>query len=195
LQISSSGKFPIISISQKPIDFGENICVGEIGASNVNVYKQILVGAKAAKTKYVFCCEDDSMYNEEHFAYRPPSNAFCYNLERWNVSYTFFFHRRMRPGMCMCVAPTELMVSTLELRLATYPDGPKNMGFGEPGRYEWNLNLPTVELVKFRTKSPTLTFHHRPSLGGRRGLLRSDIVVEELAPWGKAVDLWREVHG
>ena len=31
-------KIPIISISQKPITFGMNSCVGEIGASAYNVY-------------------------------------------------------------------------------------------------------------------------------------------------------------
>jgi len=27
---------PIISVSQKPIDFGQNICVGNVGVSNQN---------------------------------------------------------------------------------------------------------------------------------------------------------------
>ena len=36
---AAQGK-PIISVSQKPIDFGENICVGEIGRSHLNLYKQ-----------------------------------------------------------------------------------------------------------------------------------------------------------
>ena len=36
--LESAGDFPIISVSQKPMDFGENICVGEIGVNFRNIY-------------------------------------------------------------------------------------------------------------------------------------------------------------
>ena len=81
------GDTPLISVSQKPIDFGENICVGEIGASNYNVYFQILKGAKAAKTRYVMMAEDDTLYPPEHFLQRPPVGSFAYNLNRWTVRH------------------------------------------------------------------------------------------------------------
>ena len=38
----------IITITQKPTQWCRNICVGEIGASIYNVYRQIMIGAKAA---------------------------------------------------------------------------------------------------------------------------------------------------
>ena len=51
--IRAIGQTPLISVSHKPMDFGENICVGDIGRSVYNIYKQVLIGARAAKTKYV----------------------------------------------------------------------------------------------------------------------------------------------
>ena len=95
---------PIISISHKPINFGKNICVGEIGSSPYNIYKQILIGAQQVKTNFLICHEDDSLYNLEHFQYRPPKDTFAYNINRWNVDRRFYFYRA-RQGMCMCIAP------------------------------------------------------------------------------------------
>src|SRR3990167_3601524 len=58
---------PIVSVSQKPLDFGDNICVGDIGHTYFNIYRQMLTGAKAARTKYVALAEDDTLYSPEHF--------------------------------------------------------------------------------------------------------------------------------
>ena len=49
----TKAQFPLVSVSQKPLNFGENICVGSIGKSYYNCYKQIFTGAKAVKTKYI----------------------------------------------------------------------------------------------------------------------------------------------
>jgi hypothetical protein len=51
--LKEAGDIPIVSVSQKPMDFGKNICVGEIGRSWMSLYKQQLEGLKANKTKYV----------------------------------------------------------------------------------------------------------------------------------------------
>jgi hypothetical protein len=49
----------IISVSQKPIDFARNICVGDIGRSHHSLFFQVLTGVKAAKTKYIALAEHD----------------------------------------------------------------------------------------------------------------------------------------
>ena len=84
---------PIISVSQKPLDFGHNICVGDIGQSYYNCYKQILIGAKAAQTDFVICAEDDTLYTPEHFLHRPASNAFCYNKNMFYLEDEKFWHK------------------------------------------------------------------------------------------------------
>ena len=191
---------PIVSISHKPMVLGKNICVGDIGISSWNIYYQILLGAKEAATKYVACCEDDSLYVPEHFEYRPKEDEFAYNVHRWNVNPMSYFYKRNRPGMCMCIAPTDLMVKTLETRFEKYTKEEysgieKIPFFGEPGRYEIMLGLPVVKRVHFTTELPTLTFNHRPSYGGVRRLLPTDTVKEELPHWGRASDLWKGIYG
>ena len=192
-----SFELPIISVSQKPLDFGRNICVGDIGVSIYNIYKQVLIGAKSADSEYVACCEDDALYNVEHFSHRPKMDSFSYNLNRWNVNEDLFFHRN-RVNMSMCVAPRELMVETLEKRFEKYPhslirEKGELIGFGEPGRSEAKLGLPEVKMEIFNTSIPTLVFNHRPSVGGVRRLLRKDTVKKELPYWGNANDLWERM--
>ena len=192
----TENKIPIISISQKPITFGMNSCVGEIGASAYNVYFQILVGAYLAQTKYVACCEDDTLYSKEHFTVRPEDDFFFYNINRWILEEFGLFRYRNRTTMCACIAPTGLMISTLEERFKKYPKDPcTGLAFGEPGRVEPRLRLPVPHMFYFRTQEPILTFNHRHGLGNPRKASELDIMQPELHPWGNASTLWREIHG
>lgn len=195
-----AGDIPIISVSHKPIDFGNNICLGDIGISVYNIYKQIFIGAQQAKTKYVICCEDDCIYTPEHFDYIPPDDIFYYNENNWVVdpNYGFFWHRG--GNMSNCIANTKLLVDTLELRFQKFPDfmpREKCSGFSEPGRHEHYLGLPIVKMQLFKTIIPTLTFNHRPSCGGMRKLMnyQKGTVTEVIEPWGRGKDLWETIHG
>jgi len=190
---------PIISVSHKPMDYGENICIPDLEYSIYNIYVQILVGCKAAKTRYIMCQEDDALYNLEHFSHRPPDDTFAYNLNRWIIDNDIFFHRN-RANMSMCMAPTALMIETLETRFEKFPNVMSRAemgavgGFGEPGRLEARMGLPPVKLEVFNTINPTLVFNHRPSVGGIRKVTNRDIVRNNLDPWGNAIDLWVKMY-
>jgi hypothetical protein len=173
------------------MDFGENICVSGMEVSAYSVYKQILMGAKQAKTKYVACCEDDALYVPEHFEHIPPDDTFHYNVNRWSVTRDFYYYRQRRL-MSMCIVSTQLMIDTLETRFAKYSECCSH--FGEPGRFEHKLGLPSVKIGSFRTEIPTLTFVHRPSLGGKRKLLPVDIIKKELPYWGSSQELWDRIY-
>lgn len=187
--LDSSGGIPIISISHKPIQFGENICV-DLPVSVYSIYKQILIGAKKATTKYVVCCEDDALYVPEHFCKELPDNAFFYNVSRWSITPNLYFFRHRRL-MSMCIASRQLMIDTLEARFQKYPDNSVVIPhLGEPGKRESRMGLPTVSIGSFSTEIPTITFNHNKNIGGRRR--QSGAVEEELPYWGSAKDLWRK---
>lgn len=42
--LKNKGNLPLISVSQKPIDFGKNIVVGDHGASGFNMFRQPIYG-------------------------------------------------------------------------------------------------------------------------------------------------------
>ena len=65
------GNFPLISVSQKPIDFGKNICVGDVGANDWNLYRQIQIGCQAATTDFVASAEADNLYPPDYLNINP----------------------------------------------------------------------------------------------------------------------------
>jgi hypothetical protein len=73
--LQSAGGIPIISVTQKPLDFGRNICVGtEVGISDLNAFRQYQIGVMEAKTKYVCPIEADVVYPPEYFQVVPESD-------------------------------------------------------------------------------------------------------------------------
>jgi hypothetical protein len=138
---------PIISVSQKPIELGTNICVGEIGSSWLNIYKQLLIGTEAAKTKYVATAEHDCLYVQEHYDFIPPrDDTFYYNenvyLVEWggnhpelNGMYSTYWEERRALSQMIC--NRELLIETLKRRLSILDGDDKLAGqivfAGEPG--------------------------------------------------------------
>jgi len=83
---NNKGKYPIISVSRKPIDFGKNICVGEIPICDVSAFKQLLAGLLAAETKFCIAAESDVLYPPEYFNFIPPTDRDAY---RYNNLWMF----------------------------------------------------------------------------------------------------------
>ena len=184
---------PIVSVSFKPMSFGDNICIGEQEPSIFQLYRQVLIAAEMSRTKYVACAEDDSLYHESHFHYRPSPGTFGYNNYRWMLDSKGIFYWRRRTVMSMCIAGRDLMVDTLRARFSKHPVRDKSEKyFSEPGKYESRLGLITPPMEPFETKIACLTFNHRPSLGGVRRLHPQDTIKEELEYWGSARELWKK---
>jgi len=125
--IEAAGDIPIISVSQKPIELGTNICVGEIGSNWLSLYKQLLIGAEAATTENICTAEHDCMYTHEHFSWTPPKNdVFYYNLNcylvEWggnhpelNGMYSTYWKRRLALSQMIC--NRELLIKSIKERL------------------------------------------------------------------------------
>ena len=169
---------PIISISQKPIDFGKNICVA-IEPSRRSIHVQILVGAMVCNTKYVALCEDDCLYVAEHFEYEP-KNGFAYNMNQWHLRGNVYFYRGHRAAWT-CIAPKKFLIENTQKRLLEYP-----------GREDIRMKLPTEV---FKTEISIITIRHKNSLDGVPSIPDKYKRVSELPYWGKASELWRKIDG
>ena len=89
LLVESAEGLPIVSVSQEPIDLGENICVGKIGRSWLSLYKQLLEGLKASHTRFVAMAEHDCVYAPSHFRWTPPQDdTFYYNDNMWLAQWS-----------------------------------------------------------------------------------------------------------
>ena len=171
----AAGDIPILSVSQKPLDFGTNICVGDIGRSGSSMEYQVIVGMREIKTKWVIMAEHDCIYSSEHFNWTPPdTDRFWYNDNVWlcqlrhddpekaaayNGMFSYIRHRRVQSQL---IAYTPQLLKATENRygierdpawLMKYPLG----RMGEPGSANFKhtmklLNDPSIEHLRKRIK-------------------------------------------
>jgi hypothetical protein len=193
------GKTPLITVSHKPMNFGENICVGDIGRSQYNIYKQVLIGTREAKTTYVATAEDDMLYSPDHFLYKPQPSVFAYDVNKWSM-YSWYkppiFSYRERRTMTSLTVTRDDLVQTLEERFARWPDPAKIplRYFGEPGRFEGHLKITPLKHERWRSEIPSIMWttveglQTEGYLGTRKK--HADTRVTELPYWGTAEHIY-----
>lgn len=205
--VRAADGMPIISVSQKPISFvsgvdHRNICVGDIGRSHLNIYRQLLIGAREATTPFVATAEDDILYSASHFrTHRPPPTRFAYDLNRWGINTWVkppMFGYRARPVVNQLIAPTSLLIDSLEERFNKFkgvPDEQVPISFwGDPGRYEKQLGVTVREFECFAAPEPSIVFSHEHAFGFlNHGVRKSvgEFPRTELPGWGSAEEIMR----
>lgn len=214
--LKAADGLPIIIVSHKPTYFADregqtkNIVVGDIGRSHLNIYRQILIGAKAAKTPFIATAEDDILYSWEHFHskdYLPPADTFMYDMNKVSL-FTWtkppvFSYRHNRQVINQLIAPRQLVIDALEERFKRVDEllakGKKEEGvikiFGDLGRYERNLGVTIRKTDNFMCTMPSIVFTHEYAYGfqfnhGKRKRL-GDLRILELQGWGRAEEVLR----
>jgi hypothetical protein len=76
--LAKSAGLPIISVSQKPMDFGKNICVGNVDTSGFNMCRQVQIACENTDADYVISAEADCLYSPDYFDFVPPKLDVCY---------------------------------------------------------------------------------------------------------------------
>ncbi len=206
--VKATGDLPIIAVSQKPTTVGDNctnICLGDIGRSHLNIYRQMLVGAKEARTKYIALAEDDILYSYEHFHTEVPraDDIFLYDMNKvslftWTIPVFSFRHDRMVVNQL--IAPRVLFIQALEERFKRVDEllaeGKEEKDiikyWGDLGRYERLLGVTPRRTDTFMCKSPSIVFSHEDAFGflsqGKKKKL-GDLRIVELYEWGRAEDI------
>ncbi|HUW48646.1 MAG TPA: glycosyltransferase, partial [Patescibacteria group bacterium] len=101
----------LVSVSQIPIDFGENVVV-DLERCQLTMFKQILIGLEAIKADIVFLCEHDVLYHPSHFDFTPEKkDIFYYNQNVWKVDaksgQALFYYTKQTSGL---VAYRDLLI-------------------------------------------------------------------------------------
>jgi len=78
---------PIISVTRKPIDLGDNICINETPICYSNSFKQLLIGLEAARTEFCIATESDCLYPPEYFQFVPPLKDQVYRYTNLYVHF------------------------------------------------------------------------------------------------------------
>ena len=174
--MENCGGLPIVSVSQKPIECGKNICVGNVGASYVNVFKQILIGAEAVETEFIFLAEDDFLYPPEFYQFKPTADYYRYG-NTWIVSWRGLY---MAARPANAVVRREFAIRTMTQCLEGFPDWVDSPPVGKPietGKPEF-MNEP----YEIFTGPPVVGFKGKGNLSclGARG----EDKARMLEPWG-----------
>lgn len=88
---------PIVSVTQFPTDFGYNICVGDVGVSGFNMFKQVQIALEHTDAQFVISCEADCLYPPDYFEYQPERDDICYrnsNLYVMPDKRDFYFYKK-----------------------------------------------------------------------------------------------------
>ena len=186
--LENSEGLPIVSVTQKPTDFGLNICVGEVGVSGFNLCRQLLIGCYASKTKYIVSTESDCLYPEDYFKFTPPRDDKCYrNTNTYLMGYgRNVFWKKKEGGTWAQVINREFYIRRLEFLLK--------------GEQKWDANkknfpkekgLPFFEEFEyFETKNPCVSIKTGRGLRRFSHSERNDI--RELPYWGKGLDIYEK---
>jgi len=204
-------RIPLISVSQQPLDFGHNICVGDVGSSSQNAYRQIQVGAMAAKTRFVCTAEADCLYPRDYFLFQPERDDTFYianpvwilfNQTRIitetvikvvEIRKRMFFLKPTGSELAMYVG-TETLIDRIETVLD---------GLGQWGSRSCDgISMPYLLAIRrrfrmrvarterFEVNEPVVSFKTDQNMHRKTGCLLSTR-RESLDPWGSAGDLIR----
>lgn len=197
--LDALGDLPLVSVSKKPIDFGTNICVGDTPRHAANIYRQALIGAKAATTEYIAIAEDDVLYSPAYFKQRSSPGTFAYGVNNWAI-YTWgdpMFTLKAPTGrktFNSLVCERELFIEAMEERFRLWPDDSKITSdiFGEPGRYDRHLGTTPRPTEEFFLNPPNIVFSHQAAMGfaglGTRKRV-GQVRAIEIPYWGRAEDI------
>lgn len=174
---ANKGDSPIISVSQIPMDLGQNVCVGDIGFSYLNEYKQILEGVKLATTDYIITAESDFLYPPEYFQIEPKGkNIYRYD-NIWIMALSdknCKFYQKKRCSEGAQLVKRDYFIEILEKYISN-PDPFHSPYYKQPWFY-------------IHGESPCISFKTGKGMNSRTGL--KDREGSTYLPyWGEACEL------
>jgi hypothetical protein len=184
---AGGGALPIISVTQKPVDFGRNVCVGDVGCCDANAFRQLQIGAEQVDTGWIAVAEADALYPPAYFEWHPDASTQpCVRYEPiyilWNRppgQAGGFWQKEWTEGAQY--VRTEYLLKRLERALA--------------GRPVWSTPADPHPPELFRKRrwgyrtepgAPVISCKTGQGLRWRTGVIRGRSRVPELPYWGAA---------
>lgn len=164
-QILKAG-LPIVSVSHKPMDFGDNyVYKGESGY--LAYHEQILLALQKSTADIVYFCEHDVLYDTSHFAFTPlRKDTYYYDFNFWRVraSDNFAIHYDTHQVNLICGYRSLLLTHYKEkvdrIRASGFT---MRMGF-EPGANKRRERIDDHPAVSYLASRPSLDIRHDTNL-------------------------------
>ncbi len=190
------GGLPIISVTQKPIDFGQNIVVGDVGISGFNMFRQVQIACRAAKTRFVLSAEADCLYPPDYFTFVPEKGDVCYRDKNLYVmpQHRAYFWRKEEGATHAQIVGREFYLETLDKLFAGAPEWSateKNFPKERTHQKQEDVFWPK-EIEFYETENPVVQIKTSQSM---RHYTHSDRVARtELPYWGKGRDFRKKFY-
>lgn len=184
---STAGRhIPIVSVSQKPIDFGNNICVGDVGVNDHNLLRQIQIACFEAKTPFVISAESDSLYPPEYFDIPPIREGEVYRYDNLIIWKRIFGSAGRKESSILA----QVIDRNVYIRLIESVLNPKQ---------EWIRNLEHKIPVMFIGDYHKKTFKHytgeAPIISLKTGKgLRATTQASEVVSMTEPLPYWGSFH-
>ena len=166
----AAGDIRIVSVSLKPICFGENIVL-PLERGYLTMFKQILAGIEKCDTDIIFLCEHDVLYTEQHFEFIPPdTERFFYNMHNWQIraidGHAVYWDCKKVSQIC---GYRPLMLGHYQARVEKVETVgfSRRMGF-EPGTHNRPERVDDTKSGSWRTAIPNLDIRHAKNLTSSR---------------------------
>ena len=162
--------YPIVSVSQYPINFGNNI-VMPLKSSVLSMFKQILRGIEESKSDILFLTEHDVIYHPSHFDFIPPKkDVFYYNLNNWKLDVVsgqaLFWECQQVLALC---AYRDVLLKHYRARVAKVEKEGHNMYIGyEPGNRPPPRGVDHYKSESWMSEHPNLDLRHKHNLTPNR---------------------------
>ena len=185
--LDNSGGLPIISITHKPTNLGKNIVVGDVGVSGFNMFRQVQIGLKEAKTKFVISAEADCLYPPDYFTYRPPTDTVCYrnsNLYVMGDHRSYWYHKPTGATHAQIIG-REFYLETLNKLFEGAPEWcPEEKNFPKERTHQSDV-FDKIEY--YQTENPVFQIKTHRSMRYYTHSERTPIY--DLPYWGNGVDI------
>jgi hypothetical protein len=191
-----AGHIPIVSISQRPIEFGVNVCLAEIGRSYRSILRQIAVGCLACETEFVALCEHDVLYPPEHFFLRPHMGevVFDQNRHRALIDCQRFSPDRGGRSMQLVIAQREALLQDMVAKLLRCRRDEDFHGCFEPGKGCEELGIGCIDTELKTAPGPgilDLVNHGGNYAPAKR---HSGKLVKRMDPWGTVQEVMQKFY-
>lgn len=205
----------LVSVSLKPLDFGENITL-EYARGYVTMVRQILAGLERLTTDIVFFCEHDVLYTPSHFDFTPDKkDVYYYNSNVWRVRESdghALFVDDLQQLSGLCAYRTTLLDhyrKRLELLEKAYTSMSqedfgkyvRKMGF-EPGTHNRDERVDQLSAESYQSDYPNIDIRHGDNLTPSRWkkeqfrnprFTKGWTEAEEVPGWGRTKDRFHEI--
>lgn len=187
------GGLPIVSVTQRPIDFGTNICVGDdIGVSGFNFFRQSLIACEAAKTKFVISAEADCLYPPDYFTWIPPRDDVCYRNSNLYVmpQHRAFFWRKEEGATHSQIVGRTFYINRLKYLFTNAPQwSVEERNFPKERHKKEDVFEPN-QIEYYETINPVVQIKTSQSMRHYTHSDRQD--RHELPYWGSGVEFRKE---